>query len=320
MSLISYSSPSSPKPISGLNLMSALVSGQILPNKTWGRLSYRLKFLGRSLIYPRSTLVLLNNLAQLPQRNEILSAQPTLPVKLHRPYMAVNFTRSMALQSICSHYSYINQHLPLSLLHGHLSKQVLPIAKLEGKGEQTYRITFNSISHLDKEGEATMMFINAASQALAKVTFSFIDYLGKPTLFIGALQGSDGNIEHQVIQDATKACHGLFPKRILMEALLLMAEKMEVKQAFAVGNATHIYASWRYKKRKNMMFADYDSFWETLGAEQTEHGYFRLPLRITHKPLETIASKKRAEYRRRYQLLNDMETEIRSKFSNSATL
>ncbi|MFZ4832650.1 VirK/YbjX family protein [Rouxiella sp. Mn2063] len=300
--------------------MSALVSGQLTPNKNWRKLSYRLKFLGRSLVYPRSTLVLLNNLAQFPQSNEILSAQPTLPVKLHRPYMSANFSRSMALQSICAHYNYINQRLPLQLQRGHLSKQVLPIANLEGKGEQIYRITFNAISHLDKEGEATMMFVNAADQALAKVTFSFIDYQGQPTLFIGALQGSDGNIEHQAIQDATKACHGLFPKRILMEALLLMAEKMEMKQVFAVGNATHIYTSWRYKKRKNMMFADYDSFWETLGGEQTEQGYFRLPLRITHKPLESIASKKRAEYRRRYQLLDNMETEIRNKFTSGATL
>ncbi|MDN6019420.1 MAG: VirK/YbjX family protein, partial [Enterobacterales bacterium] len=50
-----------------------------------------------------------------------------------------------------------------------------------------------------------------------------------------------------------------------------------------------------------------DSFWLSIGAETTQEGKYRLPLTIARKSLEEIASKKRAEYRRRYQLLDDLE-------------
>lgn len=52
-------------------------------------------------------------------------------------------------------------------------------------------------------------------------------------------------------------------------------------------------------------------FWLSIGAESTAEGYFRLPMTIARKSLEEIASKKRAEYRRRYQLLDTLESSAR---------
>ncbi len=80
----------------------------------------------------------------------------------------------------------------------------------------------------------------------------------------------------------------------------------------AVGNATHIYQNWRYQsKKKDKLHADYDQFWLSMGAKPLDSGYFLLPERIARKPIEEIASKKRAEYRRRYQLLDELEQDWR---------
>ncbi|MBM6691467.1 DUF535 family protein, partial [Fusobacterium mortiferum] len=77
--------------------------------------------------------------------------------------------------------------------------------------------------------------------------------------FIGGLQGAKAWVEHDQIQLATKACHGLFPKRLLLEAVCLLAQHFGVSQILAVSNETHIYRSWRYaKKKKDKLHADYD--------------------------------------------------------------
>lgn len=315
--MTTFNYPSAEKaPLSGLQLMTALLSCRNVPGPAWKLPRYRVKFLFRALTHPRRTFSMLDYLAHHPQRDEILAAMPSLPCKLGRVYQAANITPEQAMERISDHYDMIGHCLPEAINHGYLNKKPMAIATLTGKEEQRYAITFNAISRLDKEGEATLTFNNPQGEPIAIVTFSFIHYQGRPTLFIGALQGPRAHVDHQQIQMATKACHGLFPKRLVMEALTTLADVTGMTQIVAVGNHTHIYENPRYKKRKGMVFADYDSFWETMDAKQNEDGYFHLPRQIAHKPLEEIASKRRSEYRRRYQLLDDLESQIRHTFSS----
>lgn len=62
--------------------------------------------------------------------------------------------------------------------------------------------------------------------------------------------GAKAHVPHEHIQLATKACHGLFPKRLLVEAVMTLAGAFPVEQILAVSNATHIYRSWRYRKKR----------------------------------------------------------------------
>ena len=314
--MTTFSYPSVEKaPLTGLQLMKALLTRQITPGPSWELPRYRLKFLFRTLAHPRRTFGMLDYLAQHPQRDEILTAMPSLPCKLHRAYQSANITPQQAMKRITDHYDMIGHCLPDAINHGYLNKKPMAIATLTGKEGQHFFVAFNAISRLDKEGEATLTFNTPQGEPIAIVTFSFIEYQGRPTLFIGALQGPRAHVDHLEIQTATKACHGLFPKRLVIEALTTLADVTGMQQIVAVGNHTHIYENPRYKKRKGMVFADYDSFWETLDAKPGDDGYFHLPSQIAHRPLEEIASKRRSEYRRRYQLLDDLETQIRQTFS-----
>ncbi|WP_267881362.1 DUF535 family protein [Xenorhabdus nematophila] len=59
------------------------------------------------------------------------------------------------------------------------------------------------------------------------------------------------------------------------------------------------------------MVADYNAFWESLSGIRKENNDFHLPSIIERKSLDDIPSKKRAEYRRRYQLLDELENSIK---------
>ena len=300
-----------PQPKSGWQLFKCLTLGNITPGMAWQNPAYRRKFLLRSLATPFSTARLLADLAKQPRLMQMLRVQPGLPCRLHRPWLTVNMDRAHALASINWHYQAMSRHLPAALLNGYLSNQGATLLTLTGKDEQQFTVRLCADAFLDKEGEATLAFCDHQHTVLAEMTFTICEFNGKSTLFIGGLQGAKAHVPHDLIQGATKACHGLFPKRLLVEAAMTLGAVFPVEQIIAVSNATHIYRSWRYRKKKEgKLLADYDSFWRSIGGQPQDDGNFALPLTMPRKPMEEIASKKRSEYRRRYELLDSLIAQV----------
>ncbi len=306
MSQLSYPLVSA-RPLNGWQLMTALANGDKAPSKAWKKTSFRLKFIGRSLFRWPTTSALLNTLASNPLLDEILQAQPNLPCKLHRPYLAANMSKIESLFALRDHYALSKQRMPMKMLLGHLNKSYV-LAKASGKSGETVLLELASIDHLNKEGEVTLLLRNANGIMLAEITFALVHYQQRPTLFIGGIQGANQQVPHAEIQQTTKECHGLFPKRLALEGICTLARHLGIQQIVAVGNATHIYQNWRYhSKKKDQLHADYDQFWTSMGGKMLESGYFLLPEQIARKPIDEVVSKKRAEYRRRYQLLDQLE-------------
>jgi uncharacterized protein VirK/YbjX len=296
-----------PQPKTGWQLFKNLAFGEIAPGLAWEKTAYRRKFMLRSLATPLSTARLLSDLAKHPHLMQMLQVQPGLPCRLHRPWLTVNMDRQRALESLSWHYQMMCRQLPATLTKGYLSKQGVSLLTLTGKDEQQFTVRLCADAFMDKEGEATLVFCDSQNTALAEMTFTLCQFEGKSTLFIGGLQGAKAHVPHELIQGATKACHGLFPKRLLVEAAMTLGAAFPVEQIVAVSNDTHIYRSWRYRKKKEgKLLADYDSFWLSIGGEKQENGNFMLPLVMPRKPMEEIASKKRSEYRRRYALLDSL--------------
>jgi len=203
------------------------------------------------------------------------------------------------------------------MLKEYFTEKGFCLAQLKGKNGEDYFISLSAFDLQGKEGEVTLNFCDDQYVTLAKLTFTLCQEKGKKTLFIGGLQGAKPWIPHESIQKATKACHGLFPKRLLLEAICALAKQFQAEQILAVGNGTHIFRSWRYeKKKKQLMHSDYDSFWLSMSGALREDGLFLLSAKMERKSLEDIASKKRAEYRRRYELLDNLTHNIDTHFNS----
>lgn len=305
-----------PNNINRWGLITLLFKGHQALGGSWQKSQFRLKFIARTLISPKLTFNLLGVLVKQPFLNSMLRAQPDLPCKLHRPYLANTLNNRQKLEVLQAHFQLENQCIPELLRRNYLHHSPYKLTELTGKNEETYSIYLGVIPKLNKEGEITLMLANEQQQTLALLTFSLTYYQNQKTLFIGGLQGADNETPHSEIHVCTKACHGLFPKRLVLEATCCLAELMGITHIIAVGNATHIYQNWRYRaKKRDKLHADYDNFWISLGGEQCSEGHFNLPARIARKPIEDIASKKRAEYRRRYQLLEQLENGLAAHFS-----
>ncbi|NDL62896.1 VirK/YbjX family protein [Acerihabitans arboris] len=311
------SSLEKPDSLTGWQLALALFRGRLMPGMAWQRAFYRCKFMLRYCCTLRYSAPWLEHLAHSPLLPQMLASQPGLPCKLHRPYLAANMNHRQQLAALMYHYDYIQKYFPKPLLNGHLARAGFTLAELDARNGQRFYLRLDSLDNLNREGETTVLFTDDRGLMLAEMTFAITPEQGA-TLFIGGLQGATRQVPHESIHLATKSCHGLFPKRLVLEAVMLLAANLGIPRILAVGNRTHMYQGRRYfYKNKRFLHADYDSFWLSLNGQCQEQGYFQLPLSIPRKPIETLPSKKRAEYRRRYDVLDQLTRQINAHFGQA---
>ena len=314
MTQIMHDSFSNNIPLTPLGLYLSLSRGVLIPHEFWMSARFRRKFFLRGLIMPVLTYRLLKMLTQHPAYDKMLLTQQRLPCRIHRPYLNNKMSRSERLAALVHHYQRLPELLGSRQFNAHLSVSGITLATLVGKDNQPYVLRFLSTHKLDREGEATLILSDTAGQMLSEITFTLCQRFNENALFIGGLQGPNATDAQNRIQQATKSFHGLFPKRIVLEALLRLAQLLGIENVYAVANTSHVYHSLRYTNRKKHMHADYDALWEIAGGIRTPDGCYQLPLEISRKRPEEVASKKRAEYRRRFELLDEINLQMAAFF------
>lgn len=288
----------------------SLISGKVKPGKLWYDPEYRIKYLFRSLAWPVATRKMLTAITEEPVMREVLPIQHTLPSKIHRPYLYNGMPMAARTHAIISHYQYVKQLSSLRLRQAMLTQQGVELVNFAGKNGETFTVTLACTGRCEREGEVNLLFRRDGVQ-LAMLTFAVTTVDGEKMAMIGGIQGAHRDTPHELIREATKACYGLFPKRLLMETLTLICAETGVTKIEAVSDNGHIFRSLRYRLKKRSLFhASYNEFWETLNAQPSGNKLYSLPLSFPRKPLEEIASKKRSEYRKRYDLLDTLREQF----------
>lgn len=297
-------------PTSPLGLFFALSVGSYVPHELWDRANFRKKFCFRAIVMPVLTYRLLKMLTENPYYETLLYTQPRIPCRIHRPYLSTRMSRRENVDALALHYEKMTAFLSKDNFLAHLSPSGLKLAYLKGKDGSIYRLCFKSTHKLDREGEVSVILADSHGNMLSKMTFTLCQRFDEDCLIIGGLQGPNTADALDSIQHATKQLYGLFPKRILIDAVLFLGHLMNVRRVYAVSNMNHVYQALRYSNRKKQIFANYDDLWEVSGGIRTPDNYYQLPPVIKRKKIEDVPSKKRSEYRKRFELLDELNQEI----------
>lgn len=293
----------------------ALAKGDLTPGPLWQKRDYRLKFFLRTLLFWSSTTRMLETISRRDDFSTLLKAQPTLPVKTQRQYLTRGMTASERAEAILHHYAWIDALRDNGLAHLFTSPSPLPLLQFATKEEASYTIYATSAVKAEREGETTLWLRAGDNTLLASLTFSVIRENDRSVLVIGGLQGPRRDVGRETIKNATRACYGLFPKRILLEAVFNLAKQSGISALYGVSDEGHVFRALRYRLSKGRhLHASYDEFWASLGGKPDNAFRWVLPFGMERKSLESIASKKRAEYRRRFQLLDEIEHAIDAHF------
>lgn len=132
---------------------------------------------------------------------------------------------------------------------------------------------------------------------------------GKDTIYIGALQGpQNGN---ELIKGLTKAFFGYRTKNLIFYGLRSLAKAMGITNIYAVANEGYYAMSHVRMDRK--LKTDFGAFWQECEGEQcSDRRFYIMPVAEYRKSMEELKPSKRAQHRRRFAKMDEMETAVAS--------
>lgn len=124
--------------------------------------------------------------------------------------------------------------------------------------------------------------------------------------YIGALQGPNDRIpeRQKIIVSLTRGLHGLRPKALMLEALYMVADSLEIGSIYGISNVGNIYNASVYSDKKvEASRFDRDRMWREYCAESISECLFQFPQEPVRKDIALLKPNKRSMYRKRYAWL-----------------
>ena len=152
---------------------------------------------------------------------------------------------------------------------------------------------------------------------LYSLAFSFAEHDGRPAALIGALQGSkvDGALERY--RDLTKALHGQRPRDLMVDTFRMLCRALRVPTILAVDDASRHqrHAFFGGDGDHAVLAGNYDELWAEHGGEAIGDGLYRFASDPPRRTLDDVPSRKRAQYRRRYEFLDALEASLAARLA-----
>jgi uncharacterized protein len=238
--------------------------------------------------------------------------QPVLPLKPLRPYGSLRWDRQRRMKVIADSYA---------LIRG--GPAVLSEAVLNPNGAELASVTLPEAERLGlhlgwnhrfrKEGELVLSLRTGARElrALAMALAFEREPSGTWRCYIGCVQGGDETPEQ--IRKLTKLLHGLRPKSLLLFVAQELSQALGVRTLLGVSDAIQVYRSKQLiHLPRHAIQMKYDQQWQEAGGVLDADAWYRLPLQARRRARLDIPANKRAQYTRRYALMDELAAQIRS--------
>lgn len=160
-----------------------------------------------------------------------------------------------------------------------------------------------------KEGLAAVMFNLPGEVPVYQILFWIARRGDDWSMFIGAMQGPNVDDAKDLVKRITKRCHAYRTKNLILYAAQAVARSLGVTKIFAVTNEGY-YAN-NHLRRDRKLKTSFSDFWAEAGGIPTDDArFYELPLIEMRKTVDEIPSHKRAQYRRRFALLDGLDAAI----------
>lgn len=130
---------------------------------------------------------------------------------------------------------------------------------------------------------------------------------GKNVIYIGALQGpQNGN---ELIKGLTKAFFGYRTKNLMFYGLRSFAKAIGIENIYAVANEG--YYAMNHVRMDRKLKTDFGAFWqECEGLPCSDKRFYIMPVAEHRKSMEELKPSKRAQHRRRFEKMDEMESAV----------
>jgi uncharacterized protein VirK/YbjX len=283
------------------------------PTLTLNSLKHQVILLGRALVFLpdiRKWYEISNN----PLLTLALKRFPLMHGVIYWPYINHTWPMERRLAAIDQHFRMLDG--PASII-AHATFEDVELARLEEE-YAGLRLVLDKTVWFLREGEIVLnLFIN--DQRFYSIAFTLGVDAGQPLVFVGALQGSNSEAAQGVYRNITHALHGMRPRDFLMVALKLLCGELGIHRIWAVSSNNRQHNSPYFgDSHKEKVLVAYNEVWLEHGATALDNGFFEIPAMVRRKDISEIPTRKRATYRRRYQMLDKLALDIKSSCAQHA--
>lgn len=247
-----------------------------------------------------------------PQYKQIVAYRPRLYVKPFRVYMSGRWGKHHRMKAILDTYNFISSSEKL-LTQAITEKDGVTVANFTLKDGQAASVVLGYDERYRKEGELVLFFAcEQLGGIVAGASFSFeLNDSKKWTCRIGCVQGHKTSDEN-IAKTAQKLMHGLRPKSFMVFLVQEFARSLGVDAIYGAGQAIQAFnrKHFIHIPMLHTITQDYNNIWLESGGELKHDGWFELPAVPIRKSLEEIKSHKRATYKRRYEMMDIVASEI----------
>ena len=278
-------------------------------------------FVARCLLHPNRISDLKNFFAQSELLTELANKFPFFYEQLTRAFFYYKSTFGERKQLIEDNLNFFTQTLQEDFLLQLYDGEKFELWKMslnENLGE--LKLFLAVISGQRKEGLATVILELSDGTPIYQINFwiakdsltGFKNSAGDLALWIGAMQGPNVEDSRELIKIITKKCHAYRTKNLILYAAQAVARALGLKKIFAVTN--YGYYANNHVRRDRKLKTSFSDFWEECGGILTsDKRFFELPLTEPRKTYEEIPVRKRAVYKRRFELLDELDATVTEK-------
>lgn len=300
--------------------MSALVCEHENPNtKKLGFGAFRI--LKRRIYFVAKSLHLISLLQVYMHPREgsplqrVMEQRPELVGVTIWPYICSSWSAKTCLQRIDEHFRVIEQ---MDSTLDFPVNGILPLLDLEDIATNL-RVVLDQPKWLMRDGLFAINLFLLDSRIYSLV-FSFGFEENRVVSYIGGVQGVDVEGILDDYKDLTKALHGMRPRDFLVELFRIFCRCVGVTKIYAVNDAKrHLRSRYFGMEKAEKLFLNYNDVWMERGGVQCNDDFFVLSIETPLKNLDEVPSKKRAMYRRRYELLRSVEDRMQVSLKIHAT-
>jgi uncharacterized protein VirK/YbjX len=277
------------------------------PRLNANSIKHQIKLLGRSLLF-FNAIRGWYEISDNPLLTQALSRFPLISGAMYWPYINITWSMQRSLAAIDQHYRMLGGS---AAIIARATLEEVELARLEEE-YAGLRLVLDKAEWFLREGEIVLnLFVN--DQRFYSIAFTLGSEAGEPLIFVGALQGSNSEMAQEVYRDITQSLHGMRPRDFLMVSLKLLCKEIGINKIWAVASEKRQHNSPYFgKSHKDKVLVAYDEVWLEHGGRALDNGFYEIPAIVRHKEMSEIPSRKRAAYRRRYQMLDELALDIQT--------
>ncbi len=164
------------------------------------------------------------------------------------------------------------------------------------------------------EGFWALSLKDSHEKPLFNISFGFLSH---SSVLIASVQGvrGDTGCNLEAIQSITKQNHGLRPHHLLLNIFQMACADWGITEIRGI-DPEHQVKKRRNADKQGFTF-DYREFWTELGAVQLDDQDWLLPSQAQRRSVEDIPSRKRALYRKRYALLDEVAAVVSASLASA---